>query len=139
MADPLLEAAKIARDGAYAPYSRFHVGAAVEDADGNIFTGCNIENASYGLTVCAERVAFLKAVSEGVRAFKRVVIITQTDPPAAPCGLCRQTMIEFAGPGLEVILFNPQGERRDFLLGDLFPEPFLPEDLHKSRGAEAPE
>ncbi|MBU0553537.1 cytidine deaminase [Myxococcota bacterium] len=133
MTDVLLEAAKAARLGAYAPYSRFRVGAAVEDEEGRIFTGCNIENATYGLTVCAERVALLKAVSEGAKGFKRMVIVTQTDPPAAPCGLCRQTMSEFAGPEMALTLINLEGGRRDFTLEALFPEPFLPQDLEKHR------
>jgi cytidine deaminase len=119
----LIEAARQARRHAHAPFSRFQVGAALEARDGRIFTGCNVENASYGLTVCAERVALFKAISEGVREFKRIVVATDTAAPTPPCGACRQLLWEFAGD-LEVILANLDGEKASYRLGELFPHPF---------------
>ena len=91
----LLAAAQAARDNAYAPYSKFKVGAAAETVDGEIFTGCNIENASYGLTCCAERNAVFAAVCSGVRRFKTLCVVADTDEPVAPCGACRQVLAEF--------------------------------------------
>ena len=93
METKLLAAAQAARDNAYAPYSKFKVGAAVETVDGEIFTGCNIENASYGLTCCAERNAVFAAVCSGVRRFKTLCVVADTDEPVAPCGACRQVQI----------------------------------------------
>ena len=95
METKLLAAAQAARDNAYAPYSKFKVGAAVETVDGEIFTGCNIENASYGLTCCAERNAVFAAVCSGVRRFKTLCVVADTDEPVAPCGACRQVLAEF--------------------------------------------
>lgn len=95
METKLLAAARAARDNAYAPYSKFKVGAAVETVDGEIFTGCNIENASYGLTCCAERNAVFAAVCSGVRRFKTLCVVADTDEPVAPCGACRQVLAEF--------------------------------------------
>lgn len=124
----LAEAALAARAHAYAPYSRFLVGAAVQTADGRIFTGCNVENATYGLTRCAEQVAIAKAVSEGARRFVRIAIASQTDPPAVPCGMCRQMMVEFC-EDLEIELVNPAGGTRTVYLRDLLPHAFRPSDL----------
>ena len=93
----LVNAALQARENAFAPYSNFKVGAAVETADGKIYTGCNVENSTYGLTVCAERVALWKAISEGERKFKRIVVASATDHPATPCGACRQLLWEYCG------------------------------------------
>jgi cytidine deaminase len=121
--DPLVEAARRAREFAHAAYSHFKVGAALECEDGTIVTGCNIENATYGLTVCAERVAMFKALSEGHRAFRRVAVVADTDEPTPPCGACRQILWEFGGD-LEVLLANlrePKGRHR---LKDLLPLPF---------------
>jgi|JI10StandDraft_1071094.scaffolds.fasta_scaffold103335_2 cytidine deaminase len=116
------------RARAYAPYSRFLVGAALEADSGEVFTGCNVENVTYGLTRCAEQVAVTKAVSEGARHFRRIAIATDMDPPAMPCGLCRQCMIEFARD-LEIILVNPAGGVRIDHLARLLPGAFLPTDL----------
>jgi len=122
-ADRLVAAARLARDGALAPYSTFKVGAALETADGTIVTGCNIENASYGLTICAERVAMFKALSEGFRQFTRMAVVADTDEPTSPCGACRQVLWEF-GPELEIVLGNLQGETARHRLSALLPEPF---------------
>lgn len=103
--DALVAAAREARLRAWAPYSTFKVGAALETADGRIFTGCNIENASYGLTVCAERVALFKALSEGAADFVRLAVVADTPGPTTPCGACRQVLWEFA-PEVEVIMAN---------------------------------
>ncbi|MDP1572555.1 MAG: cytidine deaminase [Vicinamibacterales bacterium] len=121
--DALVAAARAARVHAHAPYSHFAVGAAIEAADGRVFTGVNVENATYGLTVCAERVAILKAMSEGVRAFQRIAIVADTEAPTPPCGACRQILWEFAGD-LEVILANLARETGRHQLSALFPIPF---------------
>jgi cytidine deaminase len=123
MSDALVSAALQARENAFAPYSKFKVGAALEDADGRIHTGCNIENATYGLTVCAERVAVLKAVSEGVRRFRRLAVAADTDALTPPCGACRQILWEFCGD-IEIVLSNPRGRSETCRLKDLFPRPF---------------
>jgi cytidine deaminase len=120
--------AQEARARAYAPYSGFHVGAAVRAADGRIFTGANVENASYGLTVCAERSAILAAVLAGVRRITQVAVATSTSPPAAPCGMCRQTISEFADE-CQIVLANERGERRVVTLADLLPLRFRPAEL----------
>jgi len=119
----LLEHARRARLLAHAPYSRFLVGAALEGKDGRVFTGCNIENATYGLTVCAERVAVFKAMSEGVREFRRIAVVADTQAPTPPCGPCRQILWEFCGD-IEVILGNLDRETCRYSLKDLFPLPF---------------
>ena len=121
--DPLLEVALRARDHAFAPFSRFQVGAALEDDAGRIHTGCNVENATYGLTICAERVAVFKAVSEGSRRFLRVAVAADSDTLTPPCGACRQILWEFCGD-IEVLLGNPRGRTETFRLKDLFPRPF---------------
>ena len=108
---------------AYCPYSKFPVGAALECADGRVFTGCNIENASYPVGTCAERTAYSKAISEGARDFVRIVIAAQTDTPCVPCGMCRQFMKEFS-PDLEVICLNKNGESATYKLSDLLPYGF---------------
>jgi cytidine deaminase len=112
-----------AREHAFAPYSRFQVGAALEDSDGRIHTGCNVENATYGLTVCAERVAVFKAISEGARKFRRIAIAADTDTLTPPCGACRQILWEFCG-NIEIELVNPRGKSERYQLKELFPKPF---------------
>ena len=119
----LLQAALQVRENAHAPFSKFKVGAAIEDESGRIFTGCNVENATYGLTVCAERVAVFKAISEGARRFRRVAVAADTDVLTPPCGACRQILWEFCGD-IEVILVNLQGKTEKFQMKDLFPRPF---------------
>ena len=119
----LIGAARRAREQAIADFSKFKVGAALETADGIIITGCNIENATYGLTLCAERVAMFKALSEGHRAFTRVVVVADTAEPTPPCGACRQILWEFGGD-LEVLLANLTEPKGQFRLRDLLPMPF---------------
>ena len=121
--DKLLEAALVARLNAHAPYSKFKVGAAVEDRSGRIHTGCNIENASYGLTMCAERVALFKALSEGARDFVRVAVAADTDNLTPPCGPCRQLLWEFCGD-VEVALVNLAGKSETLRMKDLLPRAF---------------
>ncbi len=119
----LIAAARRARRHAHARYSNFKVGAAVETADGSIITGCNIENATYGLTICAERVAMFKALSEGHRRFRRVAVVADTESPTPPCGACRQILWEFGGD-LEVVMANTKRETGRWRLKDLLPLPF---------------
>ncbi|MGB9612428.1 MAG: cytidine deaminase, partial [Bryobacteraceae bacterium] len=108
---------------ACALYSGFRVGAALEDAEGRVWTGCNIENATYGLTVCAERVALLKALSEGARRFRRLAVVTAANTLTPPCGACRQLLWEYAGD-LEIVLADTQGGRETLRLSQLLPRPF---------------
>jgi cytidine deaminase len=121
--DALIAAALAARENAFAPYSKFRVGAAIEDSDGRIHTGCNVENSTYGLTVCAERVAVFKAISEGVRKFRRIAVAADTDRLTPPCGACRQILWEFCGD-IEIVLVNVRGQTETHRLKDLFPKPF---------------
>lgn len=127
MAEALEAAAWTVRDRAHAPYSKFRVGAALESEDGRIFAGCNVENASYGLTICAERSAVVQAVAAGATRFKRIVVATDIDPPAAPCGACRQVLWEF-GPDLVVESVGPHS-RKQWRIWELLPEAFGPESL----------
>lgn len=120
---PLARAAAAARRKAYAPYSRFLVGAAVR-AGGRVFTGCNVENASYGLTVCAERAAVAGAVAAGARRLDAVAVASGTSPATPPCGMCLQTLAEFAGPDLPVVLLGARGSREETTLGALLPHAF---------------
>jgi cytidine deaminase len=119
----LIGAARRAREFADAAFSHFKVGAALEAADGTVITGCNVENATYGLTICAERVAMFKALSEGHRAFSRIAIVADTDAPTPPCGACRQILWEFGG-NLEVELANLTDTKGTHRLKDLLPLPF---------------
>ncbi|MBS1817252.1 MAG: cytidine deaminase [Acidobacteria bacterium] len=121
--DALVDAARAAREHAVARFSGFKVGAALETADGTIVTGCNIENATYGLTVCAERVAMFKALSEGHREFRAVAVVADTNDPTPPCGACRQILWEFAGD-IDVFLANLTEDKGTFRMKDLLPLPF---------------
>jgi cytidine deaminase len=127
VSDALVRAAEAARRHAHAPYSRYHVGAAVETEDGVIYAGCNVENASYGLTICAERAAVCAAVAAGARKIRKVVVVTDSDPPGAPCGACRQVLAEF-GLDMEVTAIGPAG-RMQWTLRDLLPAAFTSEAL----------
>ena len=121
--DRLVEAATRARENALCKYSGFAVGAAIETADGRVFSGCNIENGTFGLTVCAERVAIWKALSEGVRGFRAVAVVTGADAPTPPCGACRQILWEFARD-VPVVSATTSGQKRRWTLSELFPDPF---------------
>ncbi len=121
--DMLIAAARQARENAHAPFSNFRVGAALRANSGRIYTGCNVENATYGLTVCAERVAIFKAISEGERGFNAVAVVTHTDVLTPPCGACRQIIWEFCGD-VEVILANLKGKTEVHRMSALFPRPF---------------
>ena len=121
--DLLIEAAKQARENAHAPYSNFRVGAALRSSSGRIFGGCNVENATYGLTMCAERVAIFKAVSEGERGFRAIAVITDTDALTPPCGACRQLIWEFCGD-IPVSMANLKGKIEVVQMKELFPKPF---------------
>lgn len=119
----LVAAARAVREHAVADFSGFKVGAALETGDGTIVTGCNVENASYGLTICAERVAIFKALSEGHRRFTRLAVVADTDAPTPPCGACRQIIWEFCGD-IAVVLANLEGVKATLQMKDLLPLPF---------------
>ena len=121
--DPLFEAALEARQRAIAPFSGFAVGAALETASGKLYTGCNIENATYSLTMCAERVALFKALSEGVREFTRIAVAADTEVLTPPCGSCRQLLWEFCRDA-RITLLNLQGKTEECTIGDLLPRAF---------------
>jgi cytidine deaminase len=125
--DSLVDAARAVQQQAYAPYSHFRVGAAIEADNGAVFVGCNVENASYGLTICAERAAVAAAVGAGVRRIRRAVVVTDSDPPAAPCGACRQVLSEF-GPDMLVEAVGPERTSR-WSMRELLPAAFGPEQL----------
>lgn len=122
----LIELAKQARLKAYAPYSNLKVGAALLSSDGHSFSGCNIENASYGLSVCAERVVLIKAVSEGYRDFNQLAVVADTSQPCSPCGLCRQVLFEF-NPEMSIVMANLKGEVLEMKAKDLLPIAFKKE------------
>ena len=121
--DRLVDAAGRARGHALCQYSGFAVGAAIEDASGKIWGGCNVENSTFGLTVCAERVAIWKALSEGVREFRTVAVVTGADAPTPPCGACRQILWQFAGD-VPIVSATVDGKRKRYRLSEIFPEPF---------------
>ena len=119
----LVEEAKKARENAAAPFSKYKVGAALRTKGGKVFHGCNVENCTYGLTVCAERVALLSAIAAGEREFDAIAVVTQSEVPGTPCGPCRQLMWEYCGD-IPVTIANLQGKRIDYQLSQLFPFPF---------------
>lgn len=121
--DNLIAKAKKARENAYAPYSKFKVGAAVLTADGKIFSSCNIENSSYGLSICAERAAIFNAVSAGYKKFTKIAVVTDTEPPSSPCGACRQVIFEF-GDSIEVIMANLKGDVKISKISELLKDGF---------------
>ncbi len=121
--DALIQAATNVRERAHAPFSKFKVGAAVEDANGRIYTGCNVENATYGLTICAERVALFKAISEGAARLTRIAVVADTQMLTPPCGACRQLLWEFCGDA-ELILANLAGQQETMSVKQIFPRPF---------------
>ncbi|MCE5286887.1 MAG: cytidine deaminase [Pelosinus sp.] len=134
MKEKLVEAAKAAREQAYAPYSHFSVGAAVLTDSQNIYRGCNIENASFGLTNCAERTAIFKAVSEGQKAIIALAIIADTEKPVFPCGACRQVMSEFCSGDTKIYLANLSGDVEEWKLKDLLPGAFTASVMDKAKG-----
>ncbi len=121
--DALVDAAAAVRRNAYAPYSNFRVGAAVRASDGRVFAGCNVENASYGLSICAERAAIFNAIAHGARDIVAIAVVTDASPPASPCGACRQVMSEFA-PDAPVVLAGVDGARIETSVGALLPTAF---------------
>src|SRR5262249_44386139 len=122
--EQLIDLAVRARELAHAPYSKFSVGAALISSDGRVFTGCNVENSTYSLSVCAERVAALKAVRQGALEILRIAVVADTDRPTPPCGSCRQMMWEFGRPDTEVLLANLKGTVRKSTLAELYPLSF---------------
>ena len=134
----LIELAKGARERAYAPYSHFPVGAALLGRSGRVYTGCNVENASYPAGICAERCAVAKAVSEGEREFSAIAVVGDTEGPCAPCGICRQVLAEF-GPDIQVIMANLKGNVRVVAAADLLPGAFTGADMFRTCGGGARE
>jgi len=122
--EQLIAAAIAAKSQAYAPYSRFRVGAALADERGRIFTGCNVENVSFGATNCGERTAIFKAVSEGSRKISRLAVVCDQDEPCMPCGICRQVIAEFAGADFILLAASPSGKYRSYTLAELLPDAF---------------
>ena len=130
--DQLIAQSKVARENAYVPYSKFKVGAALLTEDGKVYHGCNIENASYSMTNCAERTAFFKAVSEGMTKFTAIAIVADTPGPVSPCGACRQVMAEFCSQTMPVYLTNLNGDVQQTTVGDLLPGAFTSEDMENA-------
>mgnify|MGYP001012653947 FL=1 len=126
----LVELAIKAKENAYVPYSNFRVGAALLTKNGKVYTGCNIENASYGATNCAERTAIFKAVSEGEREFEAIAINADTDDMTFPCGICRQAIIEFSRD-IKLYISNKNGEYKEYSIGELLPGAFTSDDLDR--------
>ncbi|RFB17553.1 cytidine deaminase [Bacillus sp. HNG] len=128
--EELINEAKKARELAYVPYSKFKVGAALLTKDGKVYHGCNIENAAYSVTNCAERTALFKAVSEGDKKFAAIAVVADTDRPVPPCGACRQVISELCQPDTKVYLSNLKGDIQEITINELLPGAFTPEDLH---------
>jgi cytidine deaminase len=129
--EQLIEEAKEARNQAYVPYSKFAVGAALLTENGKVYRGCNIENAAYSMTNCAERTAFFKAISEGEKNFKLLAVVADTDRPCSPCGACRQVISEFCPPDMKVVLTNLKGDLLETTVKELLPGAFNAGDLHE--------
>ncbi|QPC46920.1 cytidine deaminase [Mangrovibacillus cuniculi] len=127
--DQLLEEAKIARERAYVPYSKFKVGAALLTEEGKVYHGCNIENAAYSMCNCAERTALFKAYSEGDTKYTAIAVVADTKRPVPPCGACRQVISELCSPEMKVYLTNLQGAVEELTVAELLPGAFSPEDL----------
>lgn len=129
MKETLINAAKKVRDYAYAPYSKFYVGAALLSGTGNIYTGCNIENAAYPVTCCAERVAIFNAIANGEKSFVQIAVVANTKRPVPPCGSCRQVMSEFFEPDTKIHLVNLNGHTKTVTLEELLPFSFEANDM----------
>jgi cytidine deaminase len=129
--EQLIKEAKTAREMAYTPYSKFNVGAALLTNDGKIYRGCNIENAAYSMTNCAERTAIFKAISEGDKNFIAIAVVADTKRPVPPCGACRQVIAELCPKDMKVILTNLQGDIEELTVKELLPGAFSSEDLHE--------
>jgi cytidine deaminase len=129
--DRLRRAAFDAMEHAYAPYSNFRVGAALLGADGEIYAGCNVENAAYPSGLCAERGAVAQAVARGTRVFRRLVLVSEAEDPAPPCGQCRQVLVEFA-PTLEILSLTRAGASQRWNMAELLPRPFVPASLSQT-------
>lgn len=127
----LIEEAKKAREKAYAPYSRFKVGAALLTTDGKVYHGCNVENAAYSMCNCAERTALFSAYGHGDRSFAMLAVVADTEGPVAPCGACRQVLNELCNQDMKVVLTNLNGNIKEVTVGELLPGAFTPEDLHE--------
>jgi cytidine deaminase len=130
-AKQLIEEAKVAREKAYVPYSKFKVGAALLTVDGKIYHGCNIENAAYSMCNCAERTAIFKAYSEGDTQYALLAVVADTQRPVPPCGACRQVISELCSKDMKVVLTNLKGDIQEITVRDLLPGAFSPEDLHE--------
>jgi len=128
--EELINEAKKARELAYVPYSKFKVGAAILTKDGKVYHGCNIENAAYSVTNCAERTALFKAVSEGDKEFAAIAVVADTERPVPPCGACRQVISELCGRDTKIFLSNLKGDVQEITIDELLPGAFTPEDLH---------
>ncbi|GEN84352.1 cytidine deaminase [Sporosarcina luteola] len=134
--EKLMNEAKLAREKAYVPYSKFPVGAALLSESGQVFHGCNIENSGYSMTNCAERTAFFKAVSDGIKSFKALAVVADTDGPVSPCGACRQVIAEFCDPSMPVYLTNLKGHVLETTVEQLLPGAFSKEDLKYAEGQQ---
>ncbi len=129
--ETLIKEAKIAREKAYVPYSKFQVGAALLTADGKVYHGCNVENAAYSMTNCAERTAFFSAYAEGDRQFEMLAVVADTEGPVSPCGACRQVISELCPKDMKVILTNLKGDIQELTVAELLPGAFSAEDLNE--------